>query len=65
MTGAPPHLPVLLHHDVGVVAVSNPEDEGRHAVTRAGSGEQVDGAVVPEGGRGDVRQAGGGPGVDG
>lgn len=51
-----PHLSVLLHHDVGVVPISNAEDEGRNAITRTRPGEQVDGPVVPDRSREDVRQ---------
>lgn len=47
------HLPVLLHHDVGVVSVSDPQDEGGDAVTCTRPGEQVNGPVIPE------RQTGG------
>lgn len=47
--GGRPHLPVLLHHDVGVVPVSDPQDEGGDAVTCTRPGEQVDGPVVPVG----------------
>ena len=47
-SGGAAHLSVLLHHDVGVVSVSNSQDESGNAVTSTGPGEQVDGPVVPE-----------------
>lgn len=53
ITGGLTHLSVLLHHDVGVVSVSDPQDEGGDVVTCTRPGEQVDGPVVPE------RQTGG------
>lgn len=58
MTGRLPHLSVLLHHDVGVVPIANSEDEGRNAITCTRPGEQVDGPVVPERSREDVRRTG-------
>ncbi len=42
------HLSVLLHHDVGVVSVSNSKDECRHAVTCTRAGEEINGTVIPE-----------------
>lgn len=58
MTGRLPHLSVLLHHDVGVVAISNPKDEGRNTITCTRSGEQINSPVVPERSREEVRQTG-------
>lgn len=48
-------LSILLHHDVGVVSVSDPQDEGSNAVTSTRPGEQVDGPVIPEGDRWSAR----------
>lgn len=47
--GGAAHLSVLLHHDVGVVSVTNSQNERRHTVTCTRPGEQVDGSVIPEG----------------
>lgn len=58
MTGRGPHLSVLLHHDVGVVAVSNSEDEGGNTITSTRPGEEVDGPVVPARSREEVRRTG-------
>lgn len=52
--GGAAHLAVLLHHDVGVVSVSDAQDEGGHAVACTGPGEQVDGPVIPERQTGDM-----------
>lgn len=40
------YLPVILHHDVAVVPVSDAQDKGCHAVPSAGAGEQVNGRIV-------------------
>lgn len=47
--GGVAHLSVLLHHDVGVVSVSDSQNESCYTVTCTRPGEQVDGPVVPEG----------------
>lgn len=41
------HLPVVLHHDVTVVSVTDAQNESGHTIASAGSRKQVDGHVVP------------------
>lgn len=45
------YLPIVLDHNVAIVAISNAQDESSDTVTSAGASEEVDGCIVTESGR--------------